>query len=184
MQKRNRFLIIAIPLAIVLFALLAYDYGYLRVRADVAALEEAAVEKERLLQKYLALIAAGPRIGQNLAVLKEAMKSEKAKTIEGETPSIAAASLQNTAKEVIMLRGGTITSERIEKPEELGKFKIITVAIDALLPDIRALSEILYAIETQTPYVIVRELDTTVRVYQAPRELAIKLKLSALTGGR
>ncbi len=185
MKKNNTFLIIAIPLAIVLFGLTIYEYGYRSIRSEVEATKEASFEKKRLLKKYLTLIAGRPRLEQQLSALKETRKAESTKVIEGVTASVAAASLQDTVKGIITARGGTISSERIEKPEDLvGNFKIITVAIDAVLPDIRALSDTLFAIETQTPYLVVRELDATIRNYQAPKELTVRMKLSGLTGGR
>ncbi len=184
MQKNSSFLMIALPLAIVLLGLTVYEYGYLQVQTEVAAREEAAREKKKILKKYLTLIAAKPDLEADLAALTEARKGEIAKTIEGQTPSIAAAAMQNTVKGLILARGGTIASERIDKAEDLEKFKIITVSVDAVLPDIRALSDTLFAIETQTPYLVVRELDASVRNFQAPKELTIRLKLSGLTGGR
>lgn len=184
MQKNNRFLMIALPLAIILLGLTVYEYGYLNVQSEIAAMRESAFEKKRLLQKYLTLIAGKPDLEKQIAVLQEARKTALSSAVfEGQTPSIAAAALQNTAKGLIMAQGGTISSERVEKPEESGKFTIITVALDAVLPDIRALSDALYAIETQKPYLVVREIDARVRNFQAPKELIVRLKLSGLTGG-
>jgi hypothetical protein len=85
---------------------------------------------------------------------------------------------------MITSRSGTISSERVEEPEDLGKFKIVSVSIDALLPDARALSDALYAMETQTPYLVVRELDTRVRNFSQPRELMVRLKVSGITRGK
>jgi hypothetical protein len=183
-KKNNTFLMIAVPLAIALLGLTLYEYGYLGVQSEVTATQEASIEKKRMLKKYLTLIASKPSLEKQIASLKETRKTEGSKTIEGQTPSVAAAALQNTLKNMIALRGGTISSERIEKPEELGNFQIITVAVDAVLPDIRALSDTLFAIETQTPYLVVRDLDVTIRNFQAPKELLVRLKLSGLTGGK
>ncbi len=184
MNKNSRLLMFAVPLAVVLFGLTVYEYGYLKVRSEAEARKEAAFEKKKILRKYLTLIAERPRIEARLTALTEARKAEAAKIIEGQTPAVAAAALQNAVKGMITLRGGTISSERIDKTEDLGKFKIITVAMDAMVPDVRALSDILYTIETQTPYLVVRELDASIRNYQAPKELILRLKLSGLTGGR
>jgi hypothetical protein len=184
MNRKSKLLMFAVPLAAVLFCLTVYEYGYLKIRSEADARKEATFEKKKILRKYLIQIADKPRLEAQLAALKEARKAQNSKIIEGQTPAVAAATLQNTVKGMITLRGGTISSERIEKPEDAGKFKIITVAVDAVLPDIRALSDVLYAIETQTPYLVVRELDTTIRNYQAPKELILRLKLSGLTGGR
>ncbi|MDH5769161.1 MAG: type II secretion system protein M, partial [Nitrospirota bacterium] len=70
------------------------------------------------------------------------------------------------------------------KLEDLGKFKVINISIDAVIPDPGALSEVLYSIETRTPYLIVKELDIRIRNYRDPRELMLKLDVSALYGGK
>jgi len=184
MKKNNKFLFIALPLAIVLLGFVFYDYGYLTIQSEIAANKDLGLEKKKILKKYLTLIADKPQLEAKLAALQEARKLENLKTIEGETPAVAAAALQNNVKGLITARGGTIASERVEKSEELGKFQIITVAIDAVLPDIRALSDTLYAIEMQTPSLVVRELDAMTRNYQTPKEITVRLKLSGLTGGK
>jgi len=83
-------------------------------------------------------------------------------------------------KGIVVGRGGTISSERVGKPEDLGNFRIVNVSIDTLIPDTRALADILYSIETRTPYLIVKELDARVRNYQTPKELTVKLDVSAM----
>ena len=70
------------------------------------------------------------------------------------------------------------------KPETLGKFTLITVSMDITLPDVRALADILYAIETRTPYLVVKELDVRVSNFKEPKALAAKLDVSALTSRR
>ena len=184
MKKNNMFLIIAIPLAIVLAGFVIYDYGYLNVQSEIASTKDRSYEKKKILKKYLTLIAEKPQLQAQLTALQEARKLDNLKIIEGETAAVAAAALQNNVNGLITSRGGTISSERVEKPEELGKFQIITVSFDAVLPDVAALSDTLYAIETQMPSLVVRELDTLIRNYQQPKELTVRLKLSGLTGGR
>jgi hypothetical protein len=46
------------------------------------------------------------------------------------------------------------------------------------------LSDVLYAIETRTPHFIVKEVDVRVRNFREPRELMVKLRVSALTIGK
>lgn len=180
---KNRTLKIAVPIMVLLLGLVAYQYGYLRVRSGIAEIRESQSIKTRTLEKYLSLIAERPQLEKRLAELREARKADDSKLIEGQTPSIAAATLQDVVKGIVMGRGGTISSERVGKPEDLGKFKIITVSIDVVLPDARALSDILYSIETRTPYLVVKEIDSRIRNYQNPKDLTIKLDVSALTGG-
>ncbi|HXX58941.1 MAG TPA: type II secretion system protein GspM [Thermodesulfovibrionales bacterium] len=181
---KNRALRFGIPLIILLVVLLGYQYGYVRVRTEMASLKESRAVKVKTLEKFMALIAEKPEMEKKLAALKEARKADDSKLIEGQTPSIAAAALQDTVKGILTGRGGTISSERVSKPEELGKFKIINISIDAVVPDARALSDILYSIETRTPYLVVKELDARIRNFKEPKDLTIKLDVSALTGGK
>jgi hypothetical protein len=85
---------------------------------------------------------------------------------------------------IIVEKGGTISSQRVSTPEDLGSFKVITVSIDAILPDTAALSEVLFSIETRTPYLVVKELDTRVKNIRGPKDLIAKIDISALTGGQ
>jgi hypothetical protein len=183
MKSKSNILLIAIPFMIILLGAVIYEYGYLRVQSELIEREDAASVELKTLKKYMALIADKPRIEAKLTALKEVRKAENSKLIEGQTPSVAAAALQSTVDVLITSRGGTISSERVEKLEEAGKFKIITVTVDAVLPDTKALSDTLHAIETQSPSLVVRELDARIRNFREPRDLTVKLKVSGLTGG-
>jgi len=183
-MKRNKTLFFAVPLMIILIFVVVYKYGYLGIRTDTASVKEEQVIKLKLLQKYMALIAEKPLIEKQISSLKAESRADDSKLIEGQTPSLAAATLQETIKGIVVAKGGTISSERVGKPEDLGKFKVITVSIDAVLPDTAALSNILYDIETRTPYLIVKELDTRARNIRSPKDLMVKMDVSALTGAK
>ena len=184
MTKKNRTLIITIPLMVVLLGFVLYQYVYLRIQADVASINESQEIKTRTLEKYVTLIAEKPEIEKKIAALKDSRKADDVKLIEGETLSLASAALQDMVKDIVTRSGGTISSQRVGKPEDLGKFKIITVSMDTILPDPRALRDILYAVETQTPYLVVKELDARIRNYKDPRDQVVKLDVSALTTAR
>jgi hypothetical protein len=184
MKRSSRVLVIAVPVMIILLGAVIYQYGYLRVQSELASMEDAESVKMKTLEKYINLIADKPRIESKLAALRESRKADNSKLIEGQTHSVAAASLQTTVKGMITARGGSISSDRVEKPEDAGKFKIITVTIDAILPDTQALSDTVYTIETQTPFLVVRELDARIRNFKEPRDLMLKLKVSGLMGGK
>ena len=183
MGKKSRVLIVASPFLIILFGAVAYEYGYLRVRSELADLQDEVSTKTKILAKYKTQIAEKPHLEEKLAAMRAARKADNAKMIEGQTPSIAAASLQNAITGMITARGGKTSSERAEKTEDVGKFKVVTVTIDAIFPDTRVLSDTLYTIETQVPYLVVRELDVRIMNFKDPRELTVKLKLSGLMGG-
>jgi len=169
---------------VILLGLIMYKFVYLRVQADVASVKEDQAIKTKTLEKYISLISEKPQLEKNLISLKETRKADDSKLVEGQTLSLAAASLQEMIKDIVTGKGGTISSERVGKPEDLGKFKVISVSIDTILPDSRALSDMLYSIETHTPYLFVKELDIRVRNFRDPRELMVKLDVSALTSGR
>lgn len=183
-MKRSKTLIITIPLMVTLLGLVMYQFVYLRTQANVALIKEGQSIKTKTLEKYITLISEKPQLGEKLVLLKESRKADDSNLIEGQTPSLAAATLQDIVKNTVTGSGGTISSERVVKPEDLGKFKVISVSIDTVLPDSRALSDILYSLETRTPYLIVKELDIRIRDFRNPRELMVKLDVSAITGGR
>lgn len=183
MKRQSKLLLVAVPLIVLLSGAVAYQYGYRQVQTELAAREDAAAVKLKLLQKYRSLIAAKPRLEAELAALREARQAQEAKIIAGQTASIAAATLQSNLDALIASMGGTIASKRVEKIEDAGEFKVITVTVETLLPDARALSDTLYAIESQTPSLAVRELEVRIRTFKEPRELSVKLKVSGLTGG-
>ena len=184
MKSKSKLLVIAIPVIIVLAGLVAYQYGYQGVKNEMSSMKEMQASKTKMLEKYISLIAEKPDLEKQLESLKEERKADDSKIIDAQTLSIAAASLQETVKALITGRGGSITSERVEKPDNLGNFKVINVSIDAILPDTRALSDLLYGVETRTPYLIIKEVDTRVRNFRDPRELMVKIRVSALTGGQ
>jgi hypothetical protein len=180
-MKKNKLLVLSMPLMAILLILVVYSYGYQGIHAEMASLKEAEASKAKTLAKYMALFAEKPEMEKQLAALKEERKAENSKLIEGQTPSIAAAALQETINGMITAHGGSVTSQRVGKPETLGKFTLITVSMDLTLPDVRALADILYAIETRTPYLVVKELDVRVTNFKEPKALGAKLDVSALT---
>ena len=184
MKSKSTLLVIAIPVIIVLAGLVAYQYGYQGVKHEMSFMKEMQASKTKMLEKYISLIAEKPDLEKKLESLQEERKADDSKIIDAQTLSIAAATLQETVKALITGRGGSITSERVEKPDNLGNFKVINVSIDAILPDTRALSDLLYGVETRTPYLIIKEVDTRVRNFRDPKELMVKIRVSALTGGQ
>jgi hypothetical protein len=66
----------------------------------------------------------------------------------------------------------------------MGKFKVISVSIDTVLPDTRVLGDVLYSIETRTPHLLVKELDARVRNFREPKDLMVKFDVFALYGGK
>ena len=184
MKSKSRLLFFAIPVMLILAVPVAYLYVYQPAKNMMSNMKEEEAMKTERLEKEISLIAEKPDLEKKLEVLQEERKADDSKIIEAQTVSIAAASLQETIKAIITGRGGSITSERVEKPDTLGNLKVINVSIDAILPDTRVLNDLLYGVETRTPYLIIKEVDTRVRNFRDPKELMVKIRVSALTGGQ
>ena len=175
---------IAIPLMVALLGIVFYRYGYVRVRTELKTIKEDQAINMKTLEKYIALISEKPELEKRLASLTEKRKTDNAKLIEGQTPSLVAAALQDTVNGIVKSRGGTIASERVSKPEDLGTFKVIAVSMDVTFPNVSVLSDTLNAIETYTPSLVVKELDVRIRDFRNPKELMVKMDVSAITGGK
>lgn len=75
MEKRSRLTVFAVPVIIVLFALIAYEYGYQQVRADMVSIREMQMTKVKTLEKYISVIAEKPALESKLASLQEKRKA-------------------------------------------------------------------------------------------------------------
>jgi len=181
-MKKSKLLIWAIPCILIMAGYAVYEYGILNVFQRSAEISEQRDQKLKMMQKYMALIAQKPALEKQIVELRQTRKNEDGKMMAAQTIAIATANLQNSVKGLITGRGGVINSERMEKTDEDGKFKVISVSVDAVFPDIRSLSDTLLAIETQTPYLVVKEVDVRVRNYTDPKDLIVKLKVASLAG--
>jgi hypothetical protein len=183
-RRRSRIAGLAGVLIAVLLGLVIYQYAYVGIQTEMAQVSETEAEKTKTLEKYVAAISEKPELERTLAALKQKRKTDDSKIMEGETAALSSAKLGDTIKGLIAGRGGTISSERAEKPDEVGKFKSVSVSMDVTLPDTKALADVLFSIETSTPYMVVRELDVRVTNFREPRDLSIRMRVAALTGGK
>lgn len=184
MGKNNKILFWLLPFAVILLAVAFYDYVYVAVQTERQSIEEAKERKQKTLAKYINAITQKGALENRINALKESRKNEESKTVEGQTSSVAAANLQNMIKGIITQKGGTISSERVEKTEDLNRLKIITVTVDTVLPETKALHDILFLFETNPVTLLMRELDVRVRNMREPRELMVKFKVSAMNIGK
>jgi hypothetical protein len=186
---KSKNLWITIPLVIVLCLLVAYQYGIKTIRSERDAVQESLSVQTELLKKYNALIAQKPAFEKRLKALKETRQSYGPRLVVGMTPPLAAARLQEAIKAAVTNRDGTVSSERVEKPEDRGNFQIISVSIDAVVPDTKALSDILYAIETSTPSLVIKKLDIRKKSSRRKKktgvssQLTVKLTVQSITKG-
>ena len=184
MVKNSKLLFWLIPFLVILLGFAFYDYVYMAIQAEMQTLDELKESKQKTLEKYISAIDQKGALENRINALKESRKSRETTTVEGQTPSVAAANLQNMVKGIITGKGGTISSERAEKSEDLSHLKVITVSVDTILPETKALYDILYLFETHPVTLLIRELDVRVRNMREPRELMVKFKVSAMNMGK
>lgn len=180
-MKDYKRLAVMITLMSMLAGIVMLRYGYLGTQRDLSSIKEEEEMKAEMLAKYVTLIAEIPDLERKLASLKETRDSYGREMIEGETYSIASASLQETVKGIITGAGGKVSGERMKETSDAGRFKAINVSLEGSVPDVKALGEAVYAVETHTPSLFVREIDIRIRDYKEPRELSVILNVSALT---
>ena len=71
MKKKNKTLIVTIPLLLILLGLILYQYVYLDIETKVASIRESQFIKTKTLEKYINLISEKPQLEKKLADLKE-----------------------------------------------------------------------------------------------------------------
>jgi len=111
------------------------------------------------------------RIAAQAPETKKALDSLRAKNgrrffLKNTAPNLAGAELQDIVRAAIENNGGRITTVQIIAPKEDGRFRQIGVNVQ-LFATTPNLQKILYAIETQQPYLIVEGL--TIRPLNAFR---------------
>lgn len=184
MAKNSRLIFWLIPLMVILFGFAFYDYIYMVIHDESQTLNQLKESKQKTLEKYVSAIDQKDDLEKRINILKEFRKDREKTMVEGQTPSVAAANLQNMVKEIIIGKGGIISSERAEKSEDLSHLKVITVSVDTILPETKALYDILYLFDIHPVTLIIRELDVRVRNLREPRELMVKFNISAMTMGK
>lgn len=159
--RANRFLalLLLVIAVVVALALLVGPVLLLHRHYDVA------IEGTRdHLERYRRIAAQAPET-------KKALESLRAKNgrrffLKNTAPNLAGAELQDIVRAAIENNGGRLTTVQIVAPKEDGRFRQIGVNVQ-LFATTPNLQKIVYAIETQQPYLIVDSL--TIRPLNAFR---------------
>lgn len=175
---------IVLPLTLILLGYAAYDYGYLSLKTAFQEAQDTRQQKEKMLYKYAATISKKQQITTTLTFLRPMKAANDQGIINEPDPVKAGEALSASLKEIILQGGGQVIGEKGYEPVKSGTYRMMLTDMEAMLPDARALYEIVYAIEAHRLYMVVRELDVNVRNQNNPRELAVKFKIAALGVGR
>ncbi len=117
--------------------------------------DDAIASQTNLLHRYRAVAAQAPQYRQAL----ETMRSRDGRRffLKNTAPNLAAAELQELLRGAIESNGGRITTSQNTATKDDGRFKQIGVTVQffATTPN---LQKVLFALETQLPYVVVDNL--------------------------
>jgi len=116
------------------------------------------------LDRYRGISAQGPGLQKALDALRE--KQGRRFYLKNTAANLAGAELQDLVRAAVENNGGRITTVQITAPREDGRFRQIGVNLQ-LFATTANLQKILYAIETQQPYMVIDNL--TVRPLNAFR---------------
>jgi general secretion pathway protein M len=120
---------------------------------------ESIARSRDMLVRYQGLNSSRKQIDSNLTKLQAAQASEE-RLLKGGSAQLVGAKLQNNLKELIEGDGGSLTSMQVLPVREEQNFQRVTLAV-TLTATIESLQKILYAVEAQTPYLFVENLQVT-----------------------
>jgi general secretion pathway protein M len=142
---------------------------------------ESIVRSQEMLAKYRELDSTRAQIDSSLQKLHAAQATEE-RLLKGGSAQLVGAKLQNRLKELVEENGGTLTSMQVIPVREEQGFQRISMAV-TLTATIETLQHILYAIEDQSPYLFIEDLDLlTNRGFtevseEAPRDLQVHFEV-------
>jgi hypothetical protein len=159
--QHSRALAIALLFAVVFLGLALLLAPFLLLHGHYNAAIDAAQER---LDRYWSISAQGPGLQKALDALRE--KQGRRFFLKNTAANLAGAELQDLVRAAVENNGGRITTVQITTPRDDGRFRQIGVNLQ-LFANTANLQKILYAIETQQPYMVVDNL--TVRPLNAFR---------------
>jgi hypothetical protein len=117
--------------------------------------DEALASSSKRLETYRRVAAQAPEYKKALEAMRE--KDARRFFLKNTAANLAGAELQELVRAAIEGNGGRISTSQNQSPRDDGRFKQIGVTLQffATTPN---LQKILYAIETQQPYLLVENL--------------------------
>lgn len=157
-KRRQAALGLAAAAAAIAVAVVALPVWLMHRHYD-AALDDI----DRRLARYERLAAARPDLQKKLDAVRAT--AGRKYFLKASVPSLSAAEIQERVRQFVEAQGGRLISVQVAQPKEEGRFRQITVTVQANA-NIAALRKILRAVETGEPYLFVDSL--TVRAQVPP----------------
>jgi len=183
-MKKSKILTIILPLTAILLCYAAYEYGYVTIASKVVELREIREQKEKMIFKYVAAISKRQQIAGTLNFLRPVKTNYDDGMIHEPLPAGAVENLRNILREIITHCGGQMKGDTGAQPVKSGIYMIYEIEVDMALPDTKALNDIVYEIESNTLYMVIKHMDVRVTNPKSPGELSAKFKIAAIGIGR
>ncbi|MGQ9509347.1 MAG: type II secretion system protein GspM [Thermodesulfobacteriota bacterium] len=146
-------------------------------------MEEEIKMKQHLILKYQEYINGRKYLEEDLKILKGRLVNTKKRLIEGETPQLASANLQEIIKRIATSKDVQIRSFRILEPKDLNYFRKISIQIDFNpTPSLLNLVQFLNEIENHEKMLVVSEMDLLVFNIRMPNNIQGNLIISGWMG--
>lgn len=146
-------------------------------------MEEEIKMKQHLILKYQEYINGRKYLEEDLKILKARLENTKKRLIEGETPQLASANLQEIIKRIATSKDVQIRSFRILEPKDLNYFRKISIQIDFNpTPSLLNLAQFLNEIENHEKMLAVSEMDLLVFNIRMPNNIQGNLIISGWMG--
>jgi general secretion pathway protein M len=125
------------------------------------SVEDELAETRLQIDHYRRLLAQMPALREATAEL-ERTRPLSALLLSGDNRALAAADLQRSLQSAVQEHGATMLSLRVKPTGSQGALE--QIAVEARLrADVRQLRDLLYYVETSTPYLFVDDLSINVR---------------------
>ncbi len=159
--ERSRALALAVLFVAIFLGLAVLLAPFLLLHRHYNDAIDSAQER---LDRYRGISAQGPGLQKALDALRD--KQGRRFFLKNTAANLAGAELQDLVRAAVENNGGRITTVQITAPRDDGRFRLIGVNLQ-LFATTANLQKILYAIETQQPYLVIDNL--TVRPLNAFR---------------
>ncbi len=150
--EHSRALALALLFVAVFLGLALLLAPFLLLHRHYNAAIDSAQER---LDRYRSISAQAPGLQKTLDALRE--KQGRRFFLKNTASNLAGAELQDLVRAAVENNGGRITTIQITAPRDDGRFRQIGLNLQ-LFANTASLQKILYAIETQQPYMVVDNL--------------------------
>jgi len=178
-QKKFFWGLVAIALALAAYIFLVVPLVEAKRKAD-----QTIALNQRILLKYAEILQNRKTVEEGLARTQKQREEIQKRLIQGETPQLGAAHLQDLVKRLAEKNSLGLRSFRNLDPKEVGSFRRISVQIEFNpLSSMQNLTQFLYELEHQEQELMISEMDLLVFNPRMPNNVQGNLIISGFMKG-